>query len=128
MLNKGINFPKQKQIRIQKIIRPYFEQNLSAHFVSKLPGMPNEKTIQKYFKEWTKEWEQQGMQKGMQQGLQEGRQVEGVLLLTKLLHRRFGSIPDDMQQRLAHASTEELETWAENLMDATTLEDVFICH
>ena len=55
MLNKGINFPKQKQIRIQKMIRPYFDQNLSARFVSTLPGMPNVKTIQKYFKEWTEE-------------------------------------------------------------------------
>jgi hypothetical protein len=46
---------KAEQLRIQKMIRPYFDLGLSAHFVSTLPGMPNEKTIQKYFKQWTKD-------------------------------------------------------------------------
>ena len=62
---------------------------------------------------------------GMQQGIQEGR-VEGERrVLERLLQRRFGTLSAEDTERLTDASMEDLETWAENVLDAQTLDDVF---
>jgi len=68
---------------------------------------------------------QQGMQKGMQQGLERGRQLGETLLLERLLVKRFGSLPDELRGRLESATVEQLEGWAERLLDARSLADVF---
>ena len=57
----------------------------------------------------------------MQQGRVEGERV----VLQRLLRRRFGVLTPEMADRLGRASTAELETWAENVLDAETLDDVF---
>ncbi|MBB3192574.1 DUF4351 domain-containing protein [Halomonas cerina] len=58
---------------------------------------------------------------GMQQGMQQGEQT----LLRKQLVRRFGPLDADTEQRLQQATTDELERWAENLLDAQSLAEVF---
>ena len=68
---------------------------------------------------------QQGMRQGMQQGVRQGR-VEGErAVLARLLQHRFGPVPAELSERLRQASTADLETWAENVLDASTLDDVF---
>lgn len=48
-----------------------------------------------------------------------------VLLLQRMLTRRFGPLPGWVQQRLQHATPDELETWLDRVLDASCLEDVF---
>ena len=68
---------------------------------------------------------EQGMQQGMEQGMQQGR-VEGErVVLERLLKRRFGLLSPAVAARLEQASIADLETWADNLLDAPTLDDVF---
>ena len=67
----------------------------------------------------------EGMRQGMQQGMRQGR-VEGErTVLERLLRRRFGLLSPAVAERLSQASASELETWAENVLDAETLDDVF---
>ncbi len=56
---------------------------------------------------------------------QEGQQEGQAALLSRLLERRFGVLPDDVRSRLASASLEQLETWSLNILDATALDEVF---
>ena len=63
----------------------------------------------------------QGRVEGEQQGLVEGERT----VLERLLRRRFGLLPTQVDERLREASTAELETWAENILDAETLDEVF---
>ena len=63
----------------------------------------------------------EGMQRGMQKGRVEGERA----VLERLLHRRFGILSPEVAQRLNQAPATDLEAWAENLLDANTLEDVF---
>jgi hypothetical protein len=65
--------------------------------------------------------ERKGIQQGMQQGIQQGE----VFILKRLLKRRFGELPVQLEQRLNEASIGELESWAEHILSANTLEDVF---
>ena len=64
---------------------------------------------------------EEGMQRGMQQGRVEGERA----LLERQLRRRFGLLSPEIAARLGRASAADLETWAENVLDAPTLDDVF---
>ena len=80
-------------------------------------------------KDWTRSWKEQGLEEGRLEGRQQGR-LEGRLegeaqVVRRLLRRRFGELPDWAEKRFAAADTDQLETWAERLLDAPTLEDVF---
>ena len=61
--------------------------------------------------------ERMGIEKGLQQG--------EVIMLKRLLARRFGPLPAWAEQRLEQASRQELEGWAERVLEAQRLEDVF---
>ena len=55
----------------------------------------------------------------------EGRQEGERRVLKRQLQRRFGALSAKNTERLTEASMEDLETWAENVLDAQTLDDVF---
>ena len=63
----------------------------------------------------------EGMQQGMQQGVEQG---EAILLL-RLMNQKFGAVPVKVQQKLEQASTDELLSWAENILVAKCIDDVF---
>lgn len=65
----------------------------------------------------------QGMQQGVEQGMQIGRSEGELIVLTRQLTRRFG--PPAVGERLQKATSAELEQWADNILDARTLEEVF---
>lgn len=66
---------------------------------------------------------QKGLMEGKLAGQLEGRQS----VLQRLLAKRFGdSILDiRLQERLRSATQEELDTWAERILDAATIDDIF---
>jgi hypothetical protein len=63
------------------------------------------------------EWEQRGIATGELKGEKQ--------LLRRLLIRKFGRLPDEVEQRLHEADTEQLEQWADNVLFAQTLAEVF---
>jgi len=71
---------------------------------------------------------EKGIQQGIQQGIEQGEHLGEANVLVRLLTRRFGPPSADTQARLKAASLEQLEQWAENILDAVTLEDVFKNH
>ncbi len=69
---------------------------------------------------------QQLIEQGRQEGRQESRQRLRALLL-RMLRRRFGDAVDlQVEQRVATASAEQLETWTESVPSATTLSELFV--
>ena len=68
---------------------------------------------------------QRARDEGMQQGMSRGR-VEGErALLRRQLRRRFGVLSPETVERVGQASARDLEAWAENVLDAGTLDEVF---
>jgi len=63
----------------------------------------------------------EGRAEGMEQGRVDGERA----VLERLLLRRFGSVSPEVAARVGGASAADLETWAERVLDADTLEDVF---
>ena len=84
-------------------------------------------------KRWTREWKEEGLREGFQQGIQQGiqqgellgKRVEAATTLRRLLAKRFGPIPTEIELRISAASLEELEAWFDRAIDAPTLAVVF---
>ena len=49
-------------------------------------------------------------------------------ILLRQLRRRFGSVPEDRAERISGASDDQLNAWAETILDAATLDEVFAEH
>jgi hypothetical protein len=71
---------------------------------------------------------QQGLQQGMQQGMQQGLQKGEVAVLRRQLHKRFGELPEEIELRLNNATLAQLEVWADRVLDARTVEEIFGAH
>ena len=71
------------------------------------------------------EWLQEGILKGMQQGRQEGIQKGELLILTKLLQRKFGNLPIHYREQLESANSVDLLRWSERLLEVNSLEELF---
>ena len=67
---------------------------------------------------------QRARDEGRQEGVRLGRAEGGRAVLERLLRRRFGTLPPTVDARLGGASEAELEAWADNVLDAGTLDDV----
>ncbi|MEO5333056.1 MAG: Rpn family recombination-promoting nuclease/putative transposase [Magnetococcus sp. YQC-5] len=64
-------------------------------------------------------------EEGEQKGLQEGRQEGATRILTSLLQRRFGTIPDWVTEKITKAESPSLEEWSLRVLEATSLDSVF---
>lgn len=72
-------------------------------------------------------WEQgiekgveQGIEKGIEQGMVQGQQA---LVLT-LLREKFGTLPPDIQSRLAQLTSEQFDAIVHDVLVASSLDDV----
>ncbi|MBX9578009.1 MAG: hypothetical protein K2W97_05995 [Chthoniobacterales bacterium] len=71
---------------------------------------------------WIEEGRQEGLHKGLQEGLQKFRS-----LLVKQLERRFpNQVTSNHLQLIKEADSESLSLWGEKLIDASSIEEVFI--
>jgi predicted transposase YdaD len=61
------------------------------------------------------------IREGREQGVLEGERR----VLLRLLRRRFGAVPADLELRVAGASQAKLDAWADRVLDAETLDAVF---
>ena len=65
--------------------------------------------------------EQQGFDKGIEKGVEKGQRTT----LLRQLTRRFGTLPEPVVERLAGATSADIERWLDRILDATSLDDVF---
>ena len=70
-------------------------------------------TLEERFKQWADEYKRQGHLEGM------------TLALQRQLTRRFGPLPTEVIARFAAATVEDMENWADRLLDAQSLDEVF---
>ena len=66
--------------------------------------------------EWKQRWTQEGRQEGRREGAAE--------VLTDLLERRFGALPDTVKDRIAAADARALREWSLRLLDARSIDEV----
>jgi hypothetical protein len=70
------------------------------------------------------QWKAEGIQIGKAKGIEAGK----ADLLLRQMRRRFGTLPEAAHARVLCASEDQLNEWAETLLDASTLDAVFSSH
>ena len=72
--------------------------------------------------------ERLAIERGIQQGKLEGKLDGEATVLERQLAKRFGPLAEETRGRLRSASAEQLELWAERILDAPTLAAVLEDH
>ncbi|MBF0139501.1 MAG: Rpn family recombination-promoting nuclease/putative transposase [Magnetococcales bacterium] len=73
--------------------------------------------LARYVEKWERDIRREGHKKGERDG--------EAHLLTRLLQRRFGTVPDWVSKKVADADQSLLEEWGLRVLDAESLEEVF---
>jgi len=68
------------------------------------------------------EWEAQFLRQGREAGLKDGE----ATMLTLLLRKRFGELPESVRARVSAAGPDELERWGERLLEVSSLSELFM--
>ncbi len=71
-------------------------------------------------------FERIGIDIGMSRGRAQGKKEGELLIVSNLFQRRFGKIPHHLQEKLNSATQQQLLYWSEALLDAKTIEDIFL--
>ena len=58
---------------------------------------------------------------GIEQGIGRGE----MMLLRRMLTKRFGDLPEAIEIRLSQASSADLELWGDRILEAETLTEIF---
>ena len=66
----------------------------------------------------------QGRAEGKAEGRAEGKAEGRAEMLLRLLQKRFEPVPETVQRRVLGASVEELEAWADAVLDASSIDGV----
>lgn len=102
--------------------------NPAMHNIASLQlDVNKEETIMTLAERLRKEGRMEGKMEGRTEGKREGEVLGRHAVLKRQLDKRFGKDILDirMQERLRCATAEQLDLWAERILDARTLEDVF---
>lgn len=78
-----------------------------------------------YLMPFEREALERGRQQGFTEGKEEGIRLGQVQVLERLLARRFGSLPAHVRQQLHGADSAQLAAWADALLQAGALNDLF---
>ena len=89
-------------------------------------GVLVESVIGRVRSEGRAEGRSEGRAEGRSEGRAEGRSEGRASILNRLLERRFGRLPPGVRERVRCASVQELDAWADTVLDAPTLEAVFV--
>ncbi len=82
-------------------------------------------TTQDIVETWRREAIQEGVKRGLEQGVQQGLEQGERKLLLRQLQRRFGAgLDGEIERRVAAASIEQIELWADRVLSATTLAEL----
>jgi hypothetical protein len=69
--------------------------------------------------------EEIGMEKGMEKGLKRGRLESRREMLARLLRKRFGELPESAAARVNAADIPMLDAWADRVITAQSLDEVW---
>nr|VFK21470.1 MAG: Predicted transposase YdaD [Candidatus Kentron sp. LPFa]VFK36012.1 MAG: Predicted transposase YdaD [Candidatus Kentron sp. LPFa] len=69
---------------------------------------------------------ERGVRQGMERGMERGREEGEAVLLLRQLNRKFGPLPPEMERKIRSAEPQALMLWGDRVLDARTLDEVFL--
>jgi hypothetical protein len=108
---------------ILKITDLVFEQLHAA--MRRLAGPEAGNSIMSTYDQLIAQGRLEGIAKGRAEGRAEGKAEGKAETVLRLLRHRFGDIPAAIERRVASATIDELDRWADRILDVPTLDAVF---
>jgi hypothetical protein len=97
-----------------------------------IPEVDNLEEVQEMMEQEMPEWTRRTLAQGKKEGKKEGEREAkkegkkaGSTMLERQIQRKFGSIPGAVRTRIEAANLDQLLDWAERLIMAETLDEVF---
>jgi predicted transposase YdaD len=97
-----------------------------AHNMSFTIDYMENETIRGWVEQGIQKGIDQGIRQGLDQGIRQGLDQGQASLLSIQLTKRFGALPPEVEEKLRSGHSEQLKRWALRLMDAPTLDEVFL--
>ena len=82
--------------------------------------------LQQGIKEGREKGVKEGIEKGIEKGLEQGIEQGEAEVLLRQLERKFGPLDQATIERVRGAGSEKLLLWAERILTAESLEEVFV--
>ena len=124
-LNIWLKQPEQQDLRrvIKEWLIHMLQRRLPDIKVNEVQSLTEIETM--LARDWSEKWKDQGRVERRVEGEQIGIAKGESLLLRKLLLKRWGILPEWVEQKLTTASSEQLEARGEKILEADSLEAVF---
>lgn len=94
-------------------------------YVTSVERLAIERGLQKGMEQGLEIGIEKGIEQGIEKGIEKGRAQGSASVLLRLLNRRFGPLSPDIIRRLSQSTPEQLEIWAERVLEARTIDEVF---
>jgi Domain of unknown function (DUF4351) len=111
--------------RLQREPDPCHRRVRSTRYIDKGPTALNNKVIHEALQRLVPERTEQIMGWLTQPYFDKGKAEGEAKILTRLLERRFGTLPDPLRHRILAADAGSIETWVERAFDAPDLQSIF---
>ncbi len=113
---------------LQRVLLP--DRGLTEEEIPALPDLEEfkamlEQRVRLWNRQLIAQGRKEGLEEGLKEGLREGRQRALAELLLRQLKLKFGPVDDQTRDRVHAASPVRLMAWAERVLTAETLPDVF---
>jgi hypothetical protein len=102
-------------------VNPYYDRATLLRDLTQAVGPEMQRTMLTFDEILGKPHYERGRDDGRDEGVAQGQRTTLIRLLT----RRFGSLPQSVEARVAGAGAEDLERWLDRILDASSLDDVF---
>ena len=122
---KYLSLRRALTVWVKRVLRQRLDENVQIPDVTELEevvAMLTER-LPLFSEKWISEGRKEGRMEGEARGEAKGR----AAILNRLLTKRFGKHIVDLhlEDRLINSSPEQLDVWAERILDAKTIDDVF---
>jgi len=118
---------KQEYGQVVKMIAEWLTQIVLPQ---RLPddAIPRVNELREYgamLKETVKEWERIAREEGLQEGIEQGIERGETKILLLQLQRKFGTLSEEIQQRIGRADSKQLLAWGERILTAERIDELF---
>lgn len=128
-LQKLLNAPEHDMLR--RAFNVWIRHTIAEKLNRQPNQLPSTETLEDIYimlTEHTGQWSENWKREGIQQGIQQGRQEGQVALLIRQAERRFGPLSASDRARLEAATQAQIETWADAILTAQSLGELFTAH
>jgi hypothetical protein len=104
-----------------RFANPGIDRETIRHLLASLLGRGIEPIMQTFDEMAAQHFADEVLERIHDRAVEKGQRA----VLLRQLGRRFGALPEAITERVARAGADELDRWADRILDAVSLDDVF---